>query len=122
MTVHPLGGCPMAETAGTRASSTTAAACSRARPATAVHDGLYVMDASVIPRALGVNPLLTITGLAERACALLATGSRLDDPLRRRRDRCARARGAGRVDRVHRADGRVDRARRRCRRRSRTRT
>ena len=72
VTVHPLGGCPMAETAdagvvddrGRVFSGTTGRA---------VHDGLYVMDASVIPRALGVNPLLTITGLAERACALLAT-------------------------------------------------
>jgi len=31
------------------------------------------MDASVIPRAIGKNPLLTITGLAERSCALLAS-------------------------------------------------
>ena len=79
------------------------------------------MDASVIPRSLGVNPLLTITGLAERACALLAADHGWTIPY----DGEAPAPVAEpprRVDRVHRADGRMDRARHRGRRDPRRRT
>ena len=71
VTVHPLGGCPMAEDAG-RGVVDDRGRVFAGNHGTAVHDGLYVMDASVIPRSLGVNPLLTITALAERASVLLA--------------------------------------------------
>ena len=71
VTVHPLGGCPMAEDA-TRGVVDDRGRVFSGPDGTVVHDGLYVMDAAVIPRSLGVNPLLTITGLAERASLLLA--------------------------------------------------
>ncbi|KAA0017063.1 FAD-dependent oxidoreductase [Antrihabitans cavernicola] len=63
VTPHPLGGCNMA-----------------ASPAAGVvdhagrvfgHPGLYVMDGSIIPRAVGRNPSKTIAAVAERAVELL---------------------------------------------------
>jgi cholesterol oxidase len=71
VTVHPLGGCVMADDAEGGVVDDRGRVFS-ASSGTAVHDGLYVWDGSVIPCPLGVNPLLTISAVAERAAARLA--------------------------------------------------
>jgi cholesterol oxidase len=71
ITVHPLGGCVIGETAEQGAVNHKGQAFSGTQGAD-VYENLYVSDGSVIPVPLGVNPLLTISALAERCCVLLA--------------------------------------------------
>jgi cholesterol oxidase len=63
-TVHPLGGCPMAD------DPREGVVDDRGR----VHgaSGLHVLDGSIVPTALGVNPSKTIAALAERGAHRLA--------------------------------------------------
>ena len=73
-TVHPLGGCAMGDD---RNRGVVDHQCrvfdgDPAARADAIHAGLYVCDGSVMPRSLGIHPLLTITAVAERAMLLLA--------------------------------------------------
>ena len=70
-TAHPLGGCGMGQNAGEGVVNHKCQVFDgKGREST--HSGLYVCDGSVIPRSIGVNPLLTITALAERAMVHLA--------------------------------------------------
>ena len=63
MTVHPLGGCPMGDDPARSVVDDTG----RVRG----YDGLYVLDGSIVPTALGVNPSKTIAALAERGVAAM---------------------------------------------------
>lgn len=79
---HPMGTCAMAE----RAEQGVVDHKGRVfagESGDAVHPGLYVTDASAIPRSIGVNPLLTISTLAERAMVLMLAdlGLHRDDSL-----------------------------------------
>ncbi len=59
LTAHPLGGCAMGDHPDRSVVRDTGE--------TWAYPGLYVVDGSIIPTALAVNPSLTIAALAERA-------------------------------------------------------
>jgi len=63
ITVHPLGGCPM--------SDDPARGVTDDRGRVHGYGGLYVLDGSIVPTALGVNPSKTIAALAERGVSRL---------------------------------------------------
>jgi cholesterol oxidase len=68
ITVHPLGGCPMSD------DPRTGVVDDRGK----VHgyEGLFVLDGSIVPTSLGVNPSKTIAALAERGAEHLAAQGR----------------------------------------------
>lgn len=74
VTVHPLGGCCMADDASGGVTDDTGNVYSGSE-GTATHAGLYVLDGAIVPLPLGTNPLFTISALAERASRLIALGN-----------------------------------------------
>jgi cholesterol oxidase len=79
VSVHPLGGCAMGESAENgvvdaigRVFDPAPDANGRVDPMR-THAGLAVLDGAIVPCALGINPALTIAVLALRACDALWT-------------------------------------------------
>lgn len=68
MTVHPLGGCCLADAADTGVVNANGEVFS-GDSGDAAHPGLYVCDGSIVPVSLGTNPALTISALAEHIAA-----------------------------------------------------
>ena len=67
ISVHPLGGCGMADNIRKGVVDSCGRVFDALGTAHAIHIGLYVMDGAIIPTALGVNPALTIAALSYRA-------------------------------------------------------
>ena len=63
ITPHPLGGCNMGSTADQGVVDHSGKLFG--------YDNLYVVDGSIVPRPLGVNPSRTIAALAERVAKLI---------------------------------------------------
>ena len=63
ITVHPLGGCAMADSIDSGVVNH--------RGEVFEYPGLYVCDGAMIPKAIGLNPSLTIAAIAERNASLM---------------------------------------------------
>lgn len=86
ITAHPLGGCATADSLDGGVVDHSGRVFDADGGS---HAGLYVSDGSVIPRALCVNPFLTISMFAERAAQNLRAelGLPAYDPAQERDDR-----------------------------------
>ena len=63
VTPHPLGGCNMASGPGVGVVDQSGAVFGQSN--------LYVLDGSIVPRPIGLNPSKTIAALAERSCEVM---------------------------------------------------
>lgn len=81
LTVHPLGGCPIGPNSQQGVVDEFGRVFdfgSRSGPG-GTHPGLLVLDGSILPASLGVNPALTIAAIAQRAARRLAADSQWSD-------------------------------------------
>ncbi|VAW88301.1 Glucose-methanol-choline (GMC) oxidoreductase:NAD binding site [hydrothermal vent metagenome] len=72
VTVHPLGGCCMGEDASSGVVNHKGQVYS-SNSGNAIYEDLYIADGAIIPAAIGTNPLLTISAVAERNAKLMAS-------------------------------------------------
>jgi cholesterol oxidase len=79
---HPLGGCPMGvDAADGVVNARGQVFCGGSGDA--VHHGLYVLDGSIVPGALGINPYMTIASLAHHLAQRIDVPAAPDCPLPR---------------------------------------
>lgn len=72
VTVHPLGGCAMGDDVRQGVTDHCGRVFDAAGAASnSLHKGLIVLDGSIVPTSLGINPALTIAVLALRAVSAL---------------------------------------------------
>ena len=77
VTVHPLGGCVLADDSEHGVTNATPAKLGEVFG----YSGLYVADGAIVPTATGSNPVATISALSERVAEGI-TGVVPDDQLR----------------------------------------
>lgn len=77
LTVHPLGGCAMADSAAEGVVDSYGQVFKRDG---GIFSGLIVLDGSIIPSALGTNPALTIAAMSLRAMKKHKTDWQLVEP------------------------------------------